>query len=338
MGEQFFYRKGEELGPVSISKLCSVAAGMEKEKEGDGMGLLIRRESGEDWKMFGSDQSVLRFYQKFIQKLNQPNKSKKNAVPKWKKELYRCSVYVQGLPPDISIQEIKEHFGTAGSIRDEFGTDDPRIKIYREESGLCKGDALVTYEIELSVPMAIEVLDHSQIRPDHAIRVHRAELSESTKSKQSKRKLDLAKLNLFKVKQRKKQIEKFSYIEDDERTVGLRIVILKNMFDTDEMHNLDEKDLLAFEKDIGIECQRIGGPIEKITIFKENPQGVIAIKFQSPVGADRCIEAMQGRWYNGRKVDCDYFDGITNYKKRETDEDEQKRLEEFGKWIEQNNH
>ena len=43
---------------------------------------------------------------------------------------------------------------------------------------------------------------------------------------------------------------------------------------------------------------------------------------------------MNGRFFGGRTLEAFYFDGKTNYKVVETVEQQQKRLEEFGDWIE----
>jgi HIV Tat-specific factor 1 len=46
---------------------------------------------------------------------------------------------------------------------------------------------------------------------------------------------------------------------------------------------------------------------------------------------------LNGRWFAGRRITCEYFDGVTNFKRAEdsdNEEAEEKRLEEFGKWIE----
>jgi HIV Tat-specific factor 1 len=91
------------------------------------------------------------------------------------------------------------------------------------------------------------------------------------------------------------------------------------------------------EREVGLECQRIGGSIEKLTVFRDSPVGAIAVKFSNSHGAEACKEALHGRWFDLRRIECEYFDGITNYKvSQDEDDDEQKRLEDFGKWLESN--
>ena len=70
--------------------------------------------------------------------------------------------------------------------------------------------------------------------------------------------------------------------------------------------------------EVGLECERKAGPIEKITVFEvraseadglvphdlpldvqNNPEGVIAIKFKNAHAAEQCIEVRSSRWVGG---------------------------------------
>lgn len=114
---------------------------------------------------------------------------------------------------------------------------------------------------------------------------------------------------------------------------GLRIVILKNMF-TIEQAKEEEGFYEALKLEVGLELERDVGKIEKITVFQGNAEGVIAVKFEAARSAQKCIEVMNGAQRQGRRVSCEYFDGHTNYKMKESEEETQRRLEEFAKWIE----
>jgi len=45
---------------------------------------------------------------------------------------------------------------------------------------------------------------------------------------------------------------------------------------------------------------------------------------------------MHNRFFAGRQILADYFDGVTNYKTagKNIEKEEEKRREDFGKWIE----
>jgi HIV Tat-specific factor 1 len=74
------------------------------------------------------------------------------------------AVYVTNLPPDTTEEEIKEVFSKYGVISEEIDRGKPRIRLYRNEDGTLKGDALVIYFRPESVNLAIQMLDDSPLR------------------------------------------------------------------------------------------------------------------------------------------------------------------------------
>ena len=49
-----------------------------------------------------------------------------------------------------------------------------------------------------------------------------------------------------------------------------------------------------------------------MTIFERHEEGPIAIKFKEAAHAEQCNSLMHGRWFGGRQLACDFWDG-TNY-------------------------
>lgn len=47
---------------------------------------------------------------------------------------------------------------------EDIVTGEPKIKLYKDESGTLKGDALITFFKEESVPLAINLLDDAEFR------------------------------------------------------------------------------------------------------------------------------------------------------------------------------
>lgn len=84
------------------------------------------------------------------------------------------AVYVTNLPKDITTEEIVGHFSKCGIIMDEIMTGKPRVKLYCDEDGNLKGDALIVYLREESVNLALNILDESEIRPSIKINVQEA--------------------------------------------------------------------------------------------------------------------------------------------------------------------
>lgn len=84
-------------------------------------------------------------------------------------------MYVTGLPPEITPAALVEFFAKCGIVRRDPLSDEPKIKIYRDEAGAAKGDGLVSYLKPESVPLAVDMLDEAFITPSHRVRVQKAE-------------------------------------------------------------------------------------------------------------------------------------------------------------------
>ena len=78
---------------------------------------------------------------------------KRSTAPK------NTAVYVSDLPDDIKIDELVQHFTKCGIIMDEILTGKPRVKLYQNDKGTLKGDALIVYLREESVNLALSILD-----------------------------------------------------------------------------------------------------------------------------------------------------------------------------------
>ena len=59
---------------------------------------------------------------------------------------------------------MRETFSKCGVIAEEIESGKPRIKLYRNEDGTLKGDALIVYFRPESVDLAIQMLDGTALR------------------------------------------------------------------------------------------------------------------------------------------------------------------------------
>lgn len=164
--------------------------------------------------------------------------------------------------------------------------------------------------------------------------------------------------------QRQKLAESLSWAEDDSYSGAgssrLRIVILKPMFTPADAAAHPDGEQAFYDElrdEIGAEVEakvsqaavvddeppsssragpRKAGCIDKLTVFAGNPEGPVAVKFRSSAHAAACIALMNGRYFAGRTLSAFYFDGRTNYvvQKADDDAETEKRLKEFGDWIE----
>ncbi|KAE9337533.1 hypothetical protein PF008_g12485 [Phytophthora fragariae] len=261
---------------------------------------------------------------------NKRKKKKKKKSDKWKKSKVNTWVYVNGLPLDITVQEVHDHFAKCGVIQSDIVTGEPRIKVYQnKESGGLNGDCSVCYMKEASVELAVQLLDKSQIRPEWPIDVSPAQFKQKGQDfvKRKKPKIDTrAKIKMF------EKAKALSWNEGEvSEPAGLRIVVIKHMFTPEEIE--DEEYEKELQDDIQDECSKIG-EVSKITLFAKHVDGVVVIKFASSGSAARCVEVMNGRFFAGRKLECGFWDG-TNYTHRESKTEEKERTEQFQEWLEE---
>lgn len=264
-----------------------------------------------------------------------PKKRKRKKKRKWK-DVQAPAVYVSGLPQDISAKEIAEYFKKCGNIKRDILTGHLKVKIYEDrETKMPKGDALVHYFQMESVSLALKLLDGSEIRPGVTISVSPAEFKQKGEYK-AKRKQKLTNAQRSVMREVYKAYSSVSWEEDPDKVAPqLRIVILKGMFTLDEVQEAPSPEYFyeTLKMEVGMECERVGGPVEKVTTFERNPDGVIAVRFAKPSGSASCIDVMNNRWFAGRRVECIYWDGETDYRVQETEEEQDARLEAFGREL-----
>lgn len=73
------------------------------------------------------------------------------------------AVYVTGLPPDTTKDELVTRFSKCGLIM-ENDEGAPKVKLYGNEDGSFNGEALVVYFKEDSVSLALSILDDAELR------------------------------------------------------------------------------------------------------------------------------------------------------------------------------
>jgi HIV Tat-specific factor 1 len=171
------------------------------------------------------------------------------------------SVYVTGIPPDVTVEEMQETFSKCGVIMEDLETGEAKIKIYRDEKGLSKGDALVSYFKEESVPLAIDLLDEAELRPGQAstkMSVQKAVFKEKEQVPVEQKKTMSGKV---KAKKKMQQLQrKFDWIEEEggkKQEKFSKIVILKNMYTQEEL-DADPTLLLELKEDVREECEKLG--------------------------------------------------------------------------------
>jgi HIV Tat-specific factor 1 len=75
------------------------------------------------------------------------------------------AVYVSGLPLDVTKEELIPFMAKCGIIKKDPDSGEYKVRLYQDEQGRHKGDALVIYLKRASVDIALTILDESEFRP-----------------------------------------------------------------------------------------------------------------------------------------------------------------------------
>ena len=269
-----------------------------------------------------------------VKKIEKRKRKKEKVKEKKKNQWYapkvNSNIYVNCLPKDINEKEIIEYFSRCGFIRKDQRNDQYKVKLYKDSNGKNKGDALISFLREESVTMAVELLNETEIRPGFKIKVEKANFEQRGDYKPRETyKLD----NIHRFKNKTDMNRMLGWNEEDNEK-GLRIVVLKNMFEPKEFFE-DEGLRKDLELDIIEECESNFGQVDKFLIYDENPDGIVKIKFNTPAAAEKCIKELHQRYYNEKLIEAFYWDGKTDFAKFQEDiSSQEKRIDEFGRWLE----
>ncbi|KAI9801036.1 MAG: hypothetical protein M1825_003571 [Sarcosagium campestre] len=280
-------------------------------------------------------------------------KTKANAAAAPRKN---TAVYVTNLPTDVTVDEVKSVFSKCGVIAEEIDQGKPRIKLYTDDDGNIKGDALIVYFRAESVQLAVQMLDDTSFKADGGgtasrIKVQAADFSYKSQ-KDAPTKTNLKDKKRIIKKTQKMNSKLADWDDDDPSTLQEtssrwdKVVILKHMFTLKELED-DPALLLELKEDVREECSKLG-EVTNVTLFDKEADGVITVRFTAAESANSCVRVMEGRFFSGLRVQAYIADGNEKFKKSSEkksvleeeddegngDEGESKRLDQFGSWLE----
>ncbi|XP_023700115.2 17S U2 SnRNP complex component HTATSF1 [Paramormyrops kingsleyae] len=265
-------------------------------------------------------------------KESKPKGEKRKADPGWfnLEEDKNTNVYVSGLPPDITPEEFAEIMSKCGIVMRDPITEQYKVKLYKDNEGNLKGDGLCCYLKRESVGLALRLLDESEVRGYqlHVEVAHFELKGQYDASKKKKRNKDYRK----KLQQQQKQLDWRPEKAGEARKRHERVLIIRNMFHPSEFEE-DPLVLNEIRDDLRTECEKFG-QVKKVIIFDRHPDGVASVAFKEPEDADVCQMALEGRWFGGKKLSAQLWDGTTDYQVEETTREREERLKGWGTFLE----
>ncbi|KAH0520170.1 HIV Tat-specific factor 1-like protein [Microtus ochrogaster] len=178
-------------------------------------------------------------------------------------------------------------------------------------------------EMKESVELALKLLDEDEIR-GYKLHVEVAKFQlkgEYDASKKKKKCKDYKKKLSLQQKQLDWRPERRA---GPSRMRHERVVIIKNMFHPTDFED-DPLVLNEIREDLRVECSKFG-QIRKLLLFDRHPDGVASVSFREPEEADYCIQTLDGRWFGGRQITAQAWDGTTDYQVEETSREREERL------------
>ncbi|XP_034297521.1 HIV Tat-specific factor 1 [Pantherophis guttatus] len=245
-------------------------------------------------------------------------------------EQKNTNVYVTGLPPDITKDEFVDVMSKCGIVMRDLQTEEPKIKLYKDKEGNLKGDGLCCYLKRESVELALKLLDEKEIR-GYKLHVEVAQFQlkgEYDASKKKKKCKDYKK----KLSQQQKLLDWRP--EKKGEKVRLRhekVIVIRNMFHPNDFEE-DPLVLNEIREDLRTECEKFG-QVKKVIIFDRHPDGVASVSFKESEEADVCIQALNGRWFGGRQLSVETWDGTTDYQIEETSREREERLKGWQEFL-----
>jgi len=244
-------------------------------------------------------------------------------------------VYVSNLPTSITEESFVELMSKCGMVEYDVRTKKPKLKIYRDSDNLPKGDGLCTYIKPESVQLALTILDGSEV-DGKTISVQRAKFEMKGEYDPTLKPKKLTKKQLEKAKKQKEKL--FAWVPEKmkgERAKHEKIIVIKNMFDVDEL-DADPGLILDYSSRIRAQSEKFG-TVTKVSLFDKHPDGVCQVFFKEPSEADMAVQMLHGRLFGKKILSVETWDGKSKFKMEESKVEESERLKQWENFLQEEN-
>ncbi|CAR26320.1 hypothetical protein ZYGR_0H01290 [Zygosaccharomyces rouxii] len=193
------------------------------------------------------------------------------------------AIYLSNLEKQNTTEDqLIDEFSKFGAIkRDQAGV--PKCKLYKDDEGKVKGDALIVYARHESVPIAIEMMNGYKLN-GFEIKVEVAQFQDK------KRKLEDS-------NDEERSYKSVKSHNNEENVPKPPVVVIGNILDLYEDYH--EQELDDIKRDILDGCLEIGF-VKKIDL--NSVTGEAEVSFENESHARNCCKEMNGRFFDGRRL------------------------------------
>lgn len=234
------------------------------------------------------------------------------------------AVYVTNLPLDATLEEVDTEFSKYGVI-DQSTDGSKRIKMYEDDNGSFKGEALVIYFKKASVAMAIKMADDYWFRPGDTQKIMVKEADMSYKRHQDGNEVKLVRKDKKANERNRAELNRklAEWSDDDEASKDTfapptnkwnRNVIIKNAFTLEELDE-DPAALSEITGDILSEAEKFGD-VTKVVLYDKEPEGIVTVRFKNVADAEAFKNKTHGRLF-GQVLEAYLADDRPKFKKSE---------------------
>lgn len=216
----------------------------------------------------------------------------------WVKPKTNPNVYVKGLPPDVTEEELADVFRRAGVIKIDPDTSRPKIRIYRRPDGLVNGDATISFVNAESVNLAIKYLDGSFFRNDCTLHVEQAQFQKAEKmagQAVNPREREMQRKKYWAAKLEEQRLLGWSDGMSDGR---MRIMLIRPLWSYQEAEEYPFND--AFYSTIAVNLKESLSEwtsVVSVTPIERHPRGIACVKFRTAEDCEAAILRLNQRPY-----------------------------------------
>uniref|UniRef100_A0A0P4WFG7 17S U2 SnRNP complex component HTATSF1 n=1 Tax=Scylla olivacea TaxID=85551 RepID=A0A0P4WFG7_SCYOL len=247
-------------------------------------------------------------------------------------ETRNTKVYVNNLPDSMTENSFVTLMQKCGMIMLDEQTSRPKVKLYKDEEGNFKGDALCTYIKVESVKLAEQILDGYQVG-NMKIHVEQAKFQQKGEYNPKLKPRKKGKKELERLK--KKQEKLFDWRPEPmrgQRKKWENTVVIRNVFDPKEFEVAMDK-ILDHKEAMRSQASNFG-KIKKLELFDLHPEGVVQVTFEEVESADMCVATLHKRMYAGRTLYVTTWDGKEKFKIEETAAEREERIRKWNEFLE----